>query len=106
MRFTCPVCAYSCMEATARNYEICPCCGTEFGNDDEFLTHEQLRAQWIRNGLQWFFRKPPTNWNPWYQLIEGNHLESIPFRALVEANIGETQSTAEDVHIKLRPALA
>jgi hypothetical protein len=79
VRFTCPVCAFPYMEAAPRNYEICPCCGTEFGNDDEFRTHDQIRAQWIQNGLPWFFRTPPINWNPWLQLLQGNHLNSIPF---------------------------
>jgi hypothetical protein len=71
MTFTCPVCKYDKMDAPPRNYEICSCCGTEFGNDDQLRTHDQLREEWIRSGAHWFFREPPVNWNPWRQLTVG-----------------------------------
>jgi hypothetical protein len=71
MNFICPVCGYDEMDAPPRNYEICSCCGTEFGNDDQLQTHDQLREQWIRRGALWFFREPPANWDPWRQLILG-----------------------------------
>lgn len=83
MRYTCPVCAFRNMEAPPRNYEICPCCGTEFGNDDEILSHEQLRTNWIANGANWFFNNPPSGWNPWNQLIVGELAADIPFRVEV-----------------------
>jgi hypothetical protein len=95
MNYTCPVCAFTRMHAPPRNYEICPCCGTEFGNDDELLTHEQLRAQWIQNGARWFFREPPANWNPWYQLIEGNHAESVPFSGTFVARTATVRGAIE-----------
>jgi hypothetical protein len=93
MRYTCPVCAFKDLEAPPRNYEICPCCGTEFGNDDEARTHAQLRTLWIHNGARWFFREPPPNWNPWYQLIAGDLAEDIPFRAVVVPGTASANAT-------------
>lgn len=51
------------------SYEVCPCCGYEFGNDDEPGTgepvaFEQYLEDWITNGSRWF--EPnlrPANWN-------------------------------------------
>jgi len=64
----CPVCFYDNMPNAPQDYHICPCCGTEFGNDDQERTHEQLRQFWISTGAKWFFREPPPLWNPWLQL--------------------------------------
>lgn len=68
MKYTCPVCAYPELPYPPQDYHICPCCGTEFGNDDIDVTHEQLREMWIATGAEWFFRNPPANWNPYLQL--------------------------------------
>ena len=38
------------MQDPPRDYNICECCGTEFGNDDDVHTHEVLRVQWIDTG--------------------------------------------------------
>jgi hypothetical protein len=56
------------MQDEPQGYNICECCGTEFGNDDDEYSHDELRAQWIARGAQWFFRTPPVGWNPWLQL--------------------------------------
>ncbi len=74
--FTCPVCFFSEMPDAPSDYNICPCCGTEFGFDDEFRSFADLRHQWIAQGARWFFKEPPTNWNPWSQLIR----IEVPFR--------------------------
>lgn len=52
-----------------RDYHICPCCSTEFGNDDARYSVEQLREMWIASGARWFFGRAPEGWNPWLQLI-------------------------------------
>lgn len=78
MRFRCPVCMFRDLPYPPRNYHICPCCGTEFGNDDAEFTHEQLREMWVAAGAWWFFGRPPENWNPWTQLIDGSHSEIVP----------------------------
>jgi hypothetical protein len=74
----CPVCAYSEMPYPAADYNICPSCGTEFGNDDILLSHDELRAQWLAGGAHWFFGNPPAGWNPYLQLIEGHLPFSMP----------------------------
>ena len=59
MRHVCTVCGYPDMTAPPRDYEICPCCGTEFGLDDFDRTLEQLRKDWIAKGAPWFSRATP-----------------------------------------------
>jgi hypothetical protein len=70
--FTCPVCYYDGLAEPPREYNICDCCGTEFGSDDELRTHAQLRTEWVARGARWFFRNPPIMWNPWQQLANAN----------------------------------
>lgn len=60
------------------SYHICPCCGTEFGNDDAFVTHEYLRREWVDKGAPWFFGRPHRAWNPWLQLLDAGHRELVP----------------------------
>src|SRR5437879_2755699 len=79
-----------------QDYHICPCCGTEFGNDDVKFTHEQLREMWIAGGPNWFFGRPPERWNPWMQLIEGGHSEAVPpirIRSVSPFFVGGSAST-------------
>ena len=83
------------------DYHICPCCGTEFGNDDADLTHEQLRKQWIANGRHWFYGNPPMGWNPWLQLIEGGQLDLVPFRAISAPSAGVSSKTLHAVRAPL-----
>ena len=69
--FICPVCGnpnlaeppYSA--GGAPSYEICLCCGFEFGFDDESngLTHQAYRKKWIADGANWFDPdEKPQNW--------------------------------------------
>lgn len=78
MKYRCPVCLYGALPYPAADYHICPCCSTEFGNDDEGLSHERLREMWVGGGAHWFFGNPPQYWNPWIQLIDGGHPEAVP----------------------------
>jgi len=66
---TCPVCWFPFLPYPARDYHICPCCGTEFGNDDAVFTWEELRQRWVAGGMHWFFGQPPVDWNPRAQLL-------------------------------------
>jgi hypothetical protein len=70
--YTCPVCYFYKLAEEPKDYNICECCGTEFGNDDCDLSHEELRNAWIDSGARWFFREPPPLWNPWTQLLMAN----------------------------------
>lgn len=78
MNFRCPVCMYAGLPYPPVDYHICPCCSTEFGNDDAEFTHAQLREAWIAGGAHWFFGRAPESWNPWMQLISGGHSEAVP----------------------------
>ena len=58
----CLVCGYDKLCAPPydqhgrRSFEICPCCGFEFGFDDdsEGLTHTEYKGKWIATGAEWF----------------------------------------------------
>jgi transcriptional regulator with XRE-family HTH domain len=54
---------------------ICPCCGTEFGVDDDYHSPEELRSTWIENDFPFFsdLTQPPKNWSPYRQLIIADH---------------------------------
>jgi hypothetical protein len=78
MSHTCPVCGWPELAEPPRSptgsasYEICPCCGFEFGFDDDARgeTYDQARARWIADGQRWWStsRPAPENWNPSHQL--------------------------------------
>lgn len=70
-RFTCPVCGWPDLadDPLLETFEICPCCATEFGNDDLGRTHDDLREQWIHRGMHfWQQEREPADWNPVAQL--------------------------------------
>jgi hypothetical protein len=91
----CPVCYYPEMLYAAQEYNICPCCGTEFENDDRTRTHAQLRSFWIASGARWFFRQPPPFWNPWGQLAQAG--VTLPYRvALFERAGSQSLTTTEE----------
>lgn len=81
------------MPDAPRDYNICPCCGTEFGNDDADLSHEELRTFWIANGANWFFGAQPVGWNPYLQLIQGNLMGDVP-RVPVTTARGQSTSAS------------
>ena len=71
-RHQCPVCAYDKMAEPPKSWYICPCCGTEFENDDDQMSHSDLRARWVASGVPWFSSaiKPPKGWNGYQQLVD------------------------------------
>ena len=78
MKFHCPVCMFPSLPYPPANYHVCPCCGTEFGNDDADYSHGQLREMWVAGGARWFFGTPPPNWSASKQLVDGGHPEMLP----------------------------
>jgi hypothetical protein len=70
MTYICPVCGFDGLEEPAVRYNICDCCGTEFGNDDKEFSHAQLRSAWLHGGAHWFstYSPPPVFWSPLQQL--------------------------------------
>ncbi|THF66294.1 hypothetical protein E6C76_05480 [Pseudothauera nasutitermitis] len=80
--YVCPVCGYPCLDEAAYDdfgcpsYNICPCCGTEFGYDDSVVAHADLRKKWISNGMQWWSRNQikSNGWDPIKQLKDAGML--------------------------------
>lgn len=78
--YQCPVCFYNQMLDPPEDFNICPCCGTEFGNDDFELNHAELRERWEAGGLLWFskFTPQPFNWDPIAQITGLGQIRTIP----------------------------
>jgi len=68
--YLCPVCGYDRLEEPPADFCICPSCGTEFGYDDYFSSHAELRAKWLRNDAHWWSTVDacPENWDPQQQV--------------------------------------
>jgi hypothetical protein len=61
-------------DGNSPTYQICSCCGVEFGNED-YTTEsiKRYRQEWIKKGAKWFnLGEKPENWN-----LE-KQLKSIP----------------------------
>lgn len=77
--YTCPVCGYDKLNNPLYDnngngtYEICVCCGFEFGADD-FPDKEKAYKKWRnnckKNGCKWFskYAKPSDDWNATEQI--------------------------------------
>jgi hypothetical protein len=60
---------------------ICPCCGTEFGYDDDLgVTYRQIRDNWLEQGAPWFspVDPQPDDWNAIAQLVASEYEFSPP----------------------------
>ena len=53
------------MEDPPEDWNICQCCGTEFGYDDAGVTYAALRSKWVKQGAKWWGKRlsPPENWS-------------------------------------------
>lgn len=81
-KYICPVCNFDGLDEPPYNscgsgsYEICPCCGFEFGLDDFGYdsyekAHAVWRKKWIDNGCIWWSsqeNRKPKDWDPIKQL--------------------------------------
>lgn len=79
MNYICPVCAFTEMPYAPVPYNICPCCGTEFGVDDRFQSIPELRQAWIKADMPWFddIISHDIDWSPSLQLIRGGYLSDL-----------------------------
>ena len=75
--FICPVCGLAKLREPLYNnssnpsYEICVCCGFEFGFDDNLKrqTYDSYRTKWLEEGAKWFRQElKPDGWNLQEQL--------------------------------------
>lgn len=67
--YTCPVCGFGMAEPPA-DFNICLCCGTEFGVGVSGHVLSDLRELWMRGGMRWWsvFSASPANWDPYTQV--------------------------------------
>lgn len=79
MAFTCLVCGFPHLtepprpESGGGSFEICPCCGYQFGvdDDDEQIPYAKARADWVQHGMPWrSTNPPPRQWDPKHQLSQ------------------------------------
>lgn len=75
--YICPICGYDKLmdepydKDGNPSYEICFCCGFEFGYDDdsEGITFDIYRKDWIKQGAKWFdIKYKPEDWSIQEQL--------------------------------------
>ena len=91
IQYICPVCAYAMSEPIEEG-NICSCCGTEFGYDNDLgVTYRQLRERWINQGMLWFSPvvERPAFWNPVRQLVQADYDFDMP-----EGAVATTTTTA------------
>lgn len=95
--FMCPVCGYDRMLRPPAVGHICPCCGVEFEVDDDEVSHDELRRQWIDRGAPWFSRatRPPLGWNAILQLNRAG------YREIYETISGTTQVRRESLPLNI-----
>ncbi len=74
MTFICPVCGWQglieALDEPMSTYEICSCCGTEFGYDLSYFSEvKEIRRRWLVSGAPWFYNSSdvfpakPENWS-------------------------------------------
>jgi hypothetical protein len=81
IKYICPVCGFDGMTQSAANWNICPCCYTEFEySDSGKRTHDELRQWWIKDDCKWHskYRPQPSNWNIEKQLL------NVPYKLTKE----------------------
>lgn len=85
----CPVCGYDKLAEVPYDqygypsYEICPCCGFEYGFDDssEGKTFEEYRNEWIKNGYPFYDNEVlPKNWSEVDMLKQLKNTERVTYR--------------------------
>ncbi len=70
----CPVCGYSDLfeppysdnSGSCPSFEVCSCCGFEFGYDDHNKNYSfsEYRDNWITNGFPFYYQDDkPKDWN-------------------------------------------
>lgn len=70
-KYNCRICGFELEEppwgddGRSPNYNICPCCGVEFGYEDyAYESIIEYRKSWFNKGAGWMYNKcKPSNWN-------------------------------------------
>lgn len=69
--YICRICGSEQLEAPqsedgeSPTYDICDCCGVEFGYEDSTLKGIKMyRSKWLDNGAKWYHKKSePESWS-------------------------------------------
>lgn len=86
MKHICPVCRYDELQQAPydadgnESFEICHCCGFEFGFDDihDGHTFESYRDKWMIAGATWFYQQSkPEVWDLKQQLKKIERLQPM-----------------------------
>lgn len=94
------------------SHEICPSCGYEPGytDDEQGLTFEQWRSEWVAKGMAWFSsgQARPENWNPvrdLHALLSRKRpvLPAIRFKRAAELRERANESSTHDSNGKTPP---
>jgi hypothetical protein len=74
----CPVCGFDDLDEPPYSdagdglFEICPCCGFQFGvsDDNQGVSFHEWREWWINQGMSWSSKgiPAPQGWDPHQQL--------------------------------------
>ena len=76
--YMCPICGYPGLdeppydEYGCASFDICPCCGVEYGYHDCTTPHVELRQRWIALGMPWSHPPSPSGWDPEKQLRDAD----------------------------------
>jgi len=64
--YACRVCGYRGADADSGAFEICPCCFTQRGVEDQSLAVvRKRRAEWVAAGRQWWDpQERHPSWDP------------------------------------------
>ncbi|MFC1709136.1 hypothetical protein ACFL2J_03640 [Candidatus Omnitrophota bacterium] len=71
-KYICPICGFNGLKespyskANEPSYEICPCCGFEFGFDrgESVKEYQSFRRKWIEGGANWLvLDRKPEDWD-------------------------------------------
>ena len=86
----CPVCGYNQLNEPPfdsfgyPSYEICACCGYEYGFDDESegLSFSEYREKWINNGFKYRDEgEKPKSWDKSMMLRQLKNIEKVNYKS-------------------------
>ncbi|MDQ0109188.1 hypothetical protein J2T02_004331 [Chitinophaga terrae (ex Kim and Jung 2007)] len=88
--YICPVCGYDNLLESPYDqfgypsYEICSCCGYEFGFTDssEKKDFEEYRTEWVNSGFNFFLKSDqPVKWDREELLKQLKNIEKVNYQA-------------------------
>ncbi|GAB5465364.1 MAG: hypothetical protein Kapaf2KO_08000 [Candidatus Kapaibacteriales bacterium] len=91
----CPICGYDELDEPPYysnngfdpTWEVCSCCGYEFGYDDvdQGWTFKAYREKWIAEGFVWQHDNRPDGWNHEMMEKQLENINKVDYKSGVEA---------------------